>query len=63
MSNKRGRVHEHKAPFHKQLCAQAFKVYSFVSLFVSNLRDVFSKAASTEPRGPYRDGSVVVPNE
>ncbi len=30
--NERGRIHEHKAPFHKQLSAQAFKVYSFVSL-------------------------------
>ncbi len=31
--NERGRIHEHKAPFHKQLSAQAFKVYSFVSLW------------------------------
>ncbi len=30
--NERGRIHEHKAPFRKQLSAQAFKVYSFVSL-------------------------------
>ncbi len=32
--NERGRIHEHKALFHKQLSAQAFKVqvYSFVSL-------------------------------
>ncbi len=30
--NERGRIHEHKAPFCKQLSAQAFKVYSFVSL-------------------------------
>ncbi len=32
MPNERGRIHEHKAPFRKQLSAQAFKVYSFVSL-------------------------------
>ncbi len=32
MPNERGRIHEHKAPFLKQLSAQAFKVYSFVSL-------------------------------
>ncbi len=30
--NERGRIHEHKAPFRKQLSSQAFKVYSFVSL-------------------------------
>ncbi len=30
--NERGRILEHKAPFHKQLSAQAFKVYSLVSL-------------------------------
>ncbi len=30
--NERGRIHEHKVPFRKQLSAQAFKVYSFVSL-------------------------------
>ncbi len=30
--NERGRIHEHKAPFRKQLSAQAFKVYSFVNL-------------------------------
>ncbi len=30
--NERGRIHEHKAPFRKQLSAQAFKLYSFVSL-------------------------------
>ncbi len=30
--NERGRIHEHKAPFRKQLSAQAFKVYSFISL-------------------------------
>ncbi len=30
--NERGRIHEHKAPFCKQLSAQAFKVYSIVSL-------------------------------
>ncbi len=28
----RGRIHENKAPFRKQLSAQSFKVYSFVSL-------------------------------
>ncbi len=32
MPNERGRIHEHKPPFRKQLSAQAFKVYSFVSL-------------------------------
>ncbi len=32
MLNERGRIHEHKAPFLKQLSAQAFKVSSFVSL-------------------------------
>ncbi len=30
--NERDRIHEHKAPFRKQLSAQAFKVYSFISL-------------------------------
>ncbi len=30
MPNERGRIHKHKAPFRKQLSAQAFKVYSFV---------------------------------
>ncbi len=30
--NERERIHEHKAPFRKQLSAQTFKVYSFVSL-------------------------------
>ncbi len=30
--NERGRIHEHKAPFRKQLSSQAFKVYSFISL-------------------------------
>ncbi len=35
--NERGRIHEHKAPFHKQLSAQAFKVYS-LSVYV---RDAF----------------------
>ncbi len=30
--NERGRIHEHKAPYRKQLSVQAFKVYSFVSL-------------------------------
>ncbi len=29
--NERGRIHEHKAPFRKQLSVQAFKEYSFVS--------------------------------
>ncbi len=32
MPNKSGKIHEHKAPFRKQLSAEAFKVYSFVSL-------------------------------
>ncbi len=31
MPNERGRIHEQKDPFRKQLSAQAFKVYSFVS--------------------------------
>ncbi len=37
-ANERGRIHEHKAPFRKQLSAQAFKVYSFFSVYV---RDAF----------------------
>ncbi len=31
--NERGRIHEHKAPFHKQLSAQAFK-YTPLSVYV-----------------------------
>ncbi len=102
--NERGRIHEHKAPFRKQLTAQAFKVYSFVSLWerhafristwslsrglcfqvrnswhllffccrLSNsvallgaplldwgwIACIRCKASCTEPRCPYRDGSV-----
>ncbi len=102
--NERGRIHEHKAPFRKQLSAQAFK-YTPLSVYV---RDAFRistwslssglcfqvrnswhslffcwrlsnnvallrappsglgggiacircKASCTEPRCPYRDGSV-----
>ncbi len=32
VKNERGSIHEHKAPFRKHFNAQAFKVYSFVSL-------------------------------
>ncbi len=87
MPNERGRIHEHKAPFRKQLSAQTFKVYSFVSLCERRVQNqhmvtvwgrplalqycgrplldwggwiacICRKASCTEPRCPYRDGSV-----
>ncbi len=35
--NERGRLHEHKAPFHKQLSAQAFKVYKYTKVYFVSL--------------------------
>ncbi len=34
-------MHEHKAKFHKRLSAQAFKVYSFVSLCESRFQNIY----------------------
>ncbi len=45
--NERGRIHEHKAPIHKQLSAQAFKIYS-LSVYV---RDAFRISTWSLSRG------------
>ncbi len=46
--NERGGIHEHKAPFRKQLSVQAFKVYSFLSVYV---RDAFRISTWSLSRG------------
>ncbi len=48
MLNERGRIHEHKAPFRKQLSAHAFKAYSFFSVHV---RDAFRNSTWSLSRG------------
>ncbi len=43
------RIHEHNAPFHKQLSAQAFKVYSFVILCERRTRSESESSPRVHP--------------